>query len=156
LPYAAGYHLARRAAVDYENAVRLCSRERTILLAQLFMELQRFSLETIGAGFSSATLGARKPYFCRNVEDEREFGHRGSDRHALEASDQTLVNIAERALIDARGIDETIGDDPLAIFQCRQNGVAHMVVAGSREEYCLGFRSQWLGDAGQQNVANDL
>ena len=76
-------------------------------------------------------------------------GIAGTDRDALKAADQTLVDVAERALIDARGIDEAVADHPGSGFNRRQDRIAHMIVARRREQDRLGFGAQRLGDAGQ-------
>ena len=52
------------------------------------------------------------------------------------------VHLAERALIDAGGIDEAVADHPFAGLQRRPDGVAHVIVARGREQDRLGLRAR--------------
>jgi hypothetical protein len=58
-----------------------------------------------------------------------------------------LIDIAQRALVDARRVDEAIAYDPMSRLQRWKNGVAYMVVPRSGKEDSLGFGSKRLGDA---------
>ena len=121
------------------------------------MELDRFRLEAVRRAGPAPALRARKADRRRHVEQECHV-RLGvvADRDALEAANELGVDPAERALIDARGIDEAVADDPAAGLKRGQNGVAHMIVTrrGEQEGLCLG--AELLGDARQQNVADDL
>src|SRR5665213_849435 len=120
------------------------------------MKLDRLRLETVGCGLAAPARGARQADRRWNVEDEGEIGHIVADRDAFETADQLGVDVAERALIDAGGIDEAVADDPFAGRQRGPNGRAHMIVTRGREQDRLGLRTEWLGDAGEQNMADDL
>ena len=120
------------------------------------MKFDRLRLEAVGRALAAPAFGARQADRRRNVEQECKIGHGGADRHAFEAADQLGVDFAERALIDAGGIDEAVADHPFAGLQRRPDGGAHVIVARGCKQDRLGFSAERLGDAGQQNVADDF
>ncbi len=130
--------------------------QRAIGAAQRLMKFDRLRLEAVGRALAAPALGARQADRRRHVEDEGEIGHGGADRHAFEAADQLGVDLAERALIDAGGIDEAVADHPFAVHQRRPDRRAHVIVARGREQDRLGLGAERLGDAGEQDVADDL
>ena len=70
-----------------------------------------------------------------------------ADRHALEAANDAGVDVAQGALIDARGVDEAVADDPFAALERRDNHGADMVIARRGEQDGLDLRAERLGCA---------
>ncbi len=66
-------------------------------------------------------------------------GTRGADRDPLETADQTRIDAAKRALINAGRIDEAVTDHPLPGLDCRQDHVAHVIVARGGEQNGFGL-----------------
>ena len=52
---------------------------------------------------------------------KRQVGTHVADRDPLERLDQARIDLAEHALIDARGIGKAVADDPLARVERRQD-----------------------------------
>src|SRR5262249_35021341 len=106
----------------------------------------RLRLETVCRRLSAAVPCTRQADLRRDIEDESKLGHCRSNSHALETADQPLVNITKSALIDTRGIDKAVADDPLAGLQSRQNRIAHVIVASRCKKNCFCFGSERLGN----------
>jgi len=101
-PDSARHHIPRRPSVDDNAARRFLRRKSTIGLSKSFVKLLRLRLEAVGGFLTAPAIGAREPYMCRHIKNERELGNRRPNGYAFEASDEALVDIAESALIDAR------------------------------------------------------
>ena len=142
--------------IDDDAALRLLGRDRKIGLAQFLMKLHVFRLEAVGLGFAAAQFDPLQPELDRHVEDQSEVGRKIADRNAFEPFDQPLIDLAEDALIDARGIGEAVADHPFAGIERRQDGALHVVVARRRKQHRLDLRSERLCRARQQHVADDL
>src|SRR5262249_2286293 len=84
------------------------------------------------------------------------LGDRRPHGYALQAADQALIDIAQRALVDARRVDEAIANHPMPRIQRGHNSIAHVIVSRSGKEDSFGFRSKRLGHAGEQDKADDL
>ena len=138
------------------DAARLLMRQRAIGAAQFLVKLDRLGFEAVGGAARAPARGARQADGCRHVEHEGQVRHGGADGDALEPADQLSVDLAERALIDAGGIDEAVADHPFAVDQRRPDHVAHVIVARGREQDGLGLHAERLGGARQDDMADDL
>src|SRR3984885_16084347 len=156
VPDLARYGFPAAAGVDDGAALRLLGRDRQIGLAQLLVEFDIFGLEAVRRRLAAALSGARHPDFDRNIEHDGEIGHQIADGDALEASDQTMIDLPENALIDARRIDKTVADHPFAGFERRQNGALDMIVARRGEQHRLDVRPERLCRTRQQHMTDDL
>src|SRR6478736_8470068 len=155
-PDASRHYVTRRAAIDDNAPLRLLGRERSIGLPKRLMKFRRLRLEAISGVLPAPARGTGEPNFGWHIQNECEFGKRLPNGDPLEAPDQSLIDMTESALVDARRIDEAVADDPSTGFQRGQNGIADMVVAGSREQDRLRFSAEWLGNARKQDMADDL
>src|SRR5689334_1590902 len=101
-PDAVGHDIARRPPVYDGASLRLFRGERAISLSKFFMKFERFTFETVGNVLPAPALGAGEPDLGWNVENKRQRRNSRAHRHALQTADQSLVNIAEGALVDPR------------------------------------------------------
>ena len=120
------------------------------------MKFHVLRLEAVGLGLAAAQFYAFEAELDRHVEHQSEVGREIADRHALEALDQPLIDLAEDALIDARGIGEAVADHPFAGIERRQDRASHVIVARRRKQHRLDVRAEWLCRARKQHVADDF
>src|SRR6476646_3989469 len=151
-----GHSLPRRATINEDAALRLFDRKCVVSQAQLLVKLWRFSLEPVCRILSPTALRTRQTDFSGDIQDECQLRIGRSNSDSLETADQALIDVAEGALINTRGIDEAVTNHPVARIQRRQDGRTHMVVTRRGEQDCLRFRPKRLCNTGKQNVPNDL
>src|SRR5262249_39101958 len=101
-PDAIGNDVTWRAAVDHDAALRLLRSERAVSLSELLVKVHGLRLEPIGGPLPAATFGAGEPDLRRNIEDERKLWDCRPYGYPLEAADQSLIDVAESPLINAR------------------------------------------------------
>ena len=97
------------------------------------MEGARFSLEPVGHSAAPPLVGTCKSNFGRNIENEGEVGLEVTDSYAFKGADEKRIKAPEGSLVDSRGIDKSIADNPRTLRERRLDGVAHVVAAGSGE-----------------------
>jgi hypothetical protein len=101
-PYPLGYDITRSAAIDHDAAVGLLGSEGTISLAKPLVKVHRLCLKSIRSTRPATRLGTGQADLRGNIKDERKLGNRGPHGYPLQAADQPLIDVAQRALVDAR------------------------------------------------------
>ena len=97
------------------------------------MKFRALGFKAIRRAFAAACRRALARHIDRYVEHEGQIGSEIADGDPLQSLDQPLVDIAERALIDTRGVGETVAHHPFAGGKRRLDGAADMVFAGGSE-----------------------
>ena len=83
-------------------------------------------------------------------------GRRSPNATRSERIEDARINRARPALIGARRIGKTVGDDPFSGPERRLDGVVDMIDPRRREKNRLGRRTQRLDDARQKDLAQNL
>src|SRR5262245_47781032 len=123
---------------------------------ELLVKFRRLGLEPVRVALAAALAGARERGLDLDVQNEREIRPEVRRRHPFKRLDQERIHVAKRPLVDAGRIDKTITDDPMAARERGLDRVAHMIVAGGREQDRLRLRPEWLGRARKQNMPDNL
>src|SRR5579863_10593748 len=97
------------------------------------MKFNVLGLEAVGLGFAAAQLDPLQSQFDRYVEDQSEVSRQIADRNPLQALDEPLIDLAQDALINARGIGKAVANHPFTGTERGQDGTLHMIVTGSSE-----------------------
>src|SRR5262245_56072995 len=118
------------------------------------MEGNRFLLEAVGHLLAAPLAGACKSNFGRDIENEGEVGLEVADAYAFKRADEKRIKAPESALVDSRGVDKSIADNPRALRKRGLDGAAHVVATGSGEQQRFGFYAERLGNPSKQHVAD--
>src|SRR5262245_38189277 len=73
----------------------------------------------------------------RHVQHQRQIRTGAVNRKALKRADEQWVNAIGRTLINARGVDETIAEYPIAALQCRTNDPVNVVSPSGSKKHRL-------------------
>ena len=101
-----------------------------------------------------AGAGARQAGFRVDIHQQREIGLEAAAGDALEREDGIHSQVAAAALIDQRGIRETVGQNDFAAVQRRADPLIHVLGARGEIEQHLGGGAEFLVGGIQQDAAD--
>ena len=123
---------------------------------QAFVICQPLRLEPIRSLLRASGGGAGEADLRGKIEDQGEVRTASASGDLFQRADESRVHLAQRALIDARGIREAVANHEGAARQRWQDRLRHMVDARRRKQHRLSRRSQRRRNAGQDHLAQGL
>ena len=122
-------HVAR--AIDQHNPAGFACGQLPITFANLFVKLRRLLLHPVRlARFLHSFLSRRSI----NVEYKGNVRDAIARSERIETIDHRAIQSSRGALVNGRGIKETVGDNADAAFQRRIDYLAHKLAATSLKE----------------------
>src|SRR6056297_328562 len=138
----AGDRVGIPVAVDEVAAVRVLGGKRKEAVAEPRLEVRPQILEPVLAGVPGEA--ARQGRRGIHVDHQREVGLE-ADRHVVQAVDEGAQLASCRALVDAGGVGEPVGDDGAAGFERRADRLFEVIAARGGEKQDLGLAGPAVG-----------
>src|ERR1035437_671204 len=144
------------APVDQLDALRLARGQRVVGMVNLAME---FDGLVVHAGFAVrlrqiAGAGARQAGFSVDVHQQGERGLEAAAGDAFEGEDGIHAEVAAAALVNQRGIRETVGEDDLAAVQRGCDPLVHILRPRGEIEQHFGGGAEFLVGGIEQDAAD--
>src|SRR5689334_20340676 len=98
--------------------------------------------------------GAGAPF--RQCQYERPVGKPFADTEGVDRPHRFNPELPSPALISERAVDEPVGQDPFAFFDCRANDLVDMIGSGCCEKQRFGLGAPTVVIARQQQLADLL
>jgi len=125
-------------ALDQHDSIWCARSKLAVCFANTLIKLSGLLFHPVDP---ARLLHSRLRSYSIDIQHESDFRHAIADRKHIQALDHFAIQFSRRALINSRGIKETICDHTYAAFEGGVDDLAYQLAAAGLKEKELGFRS---------------